>query len=154
MVPCLGGPSPPTPSASSRTAHAMQGEGQYVRTWGCPLGSCQREGLGASEQEGGMHRDVLGDARGRGGDRPHRLRHRGRGSRQQNRHFLSSLVPVYIQGSCFREAFSTDFDGLSGETQANFTKAVGLPGTHSKVIRRFWHGCNYRSLDVAQERMR
>ena len=81
-------------------------------------------------------------------------RHHSRGSWQEKGHFLSSLVSVYIQDSCFSQAFSTDFDGLSAEAQANFTKAVGLPGTHSSVIRRFWHGCNYWSLDVAQERMR
>ena len=53
-------------SASSRTAHAMQGEEQHVGAQGCPLGSCQREGLGALEQKGWMQRDVLGDAWGRG----------------------------------------------------------------------------------------
>lgn len=94
---------------------------------------------------------------GKGGSGPGSLRvgsqHHGQGSRQEKGHLLSSLVPVYIQDSCFSEAFSTDFDGLSAEAQANFTKAMGLPGTHSSVIRRFWHGCNYCLLDVAQKRM-
>lgn len=62
-------------------------------------------------------------------------------------------MPVHIQASCFNKAFAPDFDGLSAEIQAHFSKALGLPGTRSSVIKRFWHGSNYRPLDFVQGRM-
>lgn len=117
-----------------------------------PAGRAGDVGAGRLDAAGCAQRHL-----GKGGSRPGSLCagswHHRRGSRQEKGHFLSSLVPLRTQDSCFSEVFSTDFDELSAEAQANFTKAIGLPGTHSSVIRRFWPGCNYRSLDVAQERM-
>lgn len=116
-----------------------------------PAGRAGDVGAGRLDAAGCAQRRL-----GKGGSRPGSLcagsRHHRWGSWQEKGHFLSSLVPLCIQDSCFSEAFSTDFDGFFAEAQANFTKAIGLPGTHSSVIRRFWHGCNYRSLDVVQER--